>query len=171
MEVYMTTTSKKTKPKQAMFDEEVTAVYQLEVVPRRKMFEIDIPVDTPEEQHMRDRLHTQAVAVTGRSAIAQFATDQIGDMTSHATAVMTRLMEQVNHYEAAAQVGRFEKPLQNFNNRLLDDTSRYIYEVNWRAVQYMDKDTRTDIYPEKKPAPPKRKGVLRGFKEFWLGEE
>jgi hypothetical protein len=167
------TTSNKTKPKQNLFEEEVTPTYQIEMAPRRRsLFEIDMEVVTEDEQYMLETFHTQAVAVTGRAALAQFTTDHIGEMASHASSVMTQLMEQVTHYEAAAQVGRFAKPLEHFNNRLLDDTSRAIYEINWRTVQQMDKDSRTAIYREKQPpAPPKRKGALRGFKEFLLGEE
>lgn len=168
----MTTTTKKTKPKATMFEEEVTTVYEIEAVPRRRnLFEMDIEIVTEDEQHILDTFHTQAVAVTGRSAIGQFATDHIGAMAAHAAYMMTTTTEQIHRCETAANVGRFEKRLQNFNDRLLDDTGRHALEVSRIAVQQMYADTRTTIYSEKSPTRPKRKGLMRGFQEFLFGEE
>lgn len=168
----MTTTSKKTKPKETMFEEEVTMAYEIEAAPRRRNpFEMDIEIVTEDEQHMVETFHTQAVVVTGRSAIGQFATDHIGAMAAHAAYRMTTTTEQIHRCETAANVGRFEKRLQHFNDRLLDDTGRHALEVNRIAVQQMYADTRTTVYAEKRPTRPKRKGMVRGFQEFLFGEE
>lgn len=162
-------TRNKSKPVN-QFENEMTSVYEIEPrSSRRNMFEIDIEITTGDEQHMLEALHTQAVAASGRFAVAEFSRNHIGGMASHSSYVMAEAMEQIYRVETAANVGRFEKPLQNFDNRLLDDSGRYICEVNGIAARQMYKDEMENIYPQKNE--PKRKGVLRGFKDFWLGEE
>jgi hypothetical protein len=153
-----------------MFEEEITSLYQIEVAPRRRnMFEIDIDVTNDNELYMLDSFHTQAVATTGRSEIAQLVTSELTDMAVHASYAMAQTVEKINRYETAAQAGRLGKRLQNFNDILVDDTGRNVSEANRITALSMYGDMRTSIY---KPAsPPKRKGVFRSVKEFFTGEE
>jgi hypothetical protein len=169
----MTTTTTKKKSAENMFDEDVADFFQIEEPPaRRNMFEIDVYPQNEDEQFMLDVFHTQSVATAGRSAISQYGTTEIGAMNNHATWVMKEAVEQTNYLESTASVGRFRPHLQNFNNQLLNNTARSILELNTLGVRSMYEDTRRSIYPPTSPpARPKRKGVVRGFKEFLFGEE
>lgn len=157
-----------------MFNEDITSVYQLTPpAPRSDAYAIQIMGGlNSDEQAMIEAFHAQAVAIEGRSAIDQLIVTRVGEMATNAAFVMATTMENVEQVEGAARLGRLSRRLQEFDNRLLDQTAKHILETDSIATRTMHEDMRRTIYrPAPPPPPPKWKGVIPAISTFLFGEE
>lgn len=168
----------KTKTQANVFEQDISNSYELEMPTRRpNAYDLDIiDIHGEEEQYMIDSFHKQSVAVEGRSAIAQFMDTRIGEIATNSSYAMTTTLETIEAYETGSRVGRYARKLQEFNNRLIDQTARHILETDTIAVRSMQEDIRRPIYQPLPPPPPplpapKKRGMLRGIGEFLFGEE
>jgi hypothetical protein len=163
----------KTKATTNRFDEDITSLYQLDPpAPKSNAYAIQVSaVLNEDEQYMLTAFHQQSVAVEGRSAMAQLVDTRIAEMATNTGYVMAGTMENVEQIEASTQVGRLSKRLQEFDNRLLDQTAKYLLATDAIAIQTMHEDIRRNIY-KPPPAPPhsKRKGLFPTIGEFLFGE-
>lgn len=172
-----TTEGKKAKASGNRFDEDITSVYRLEL-PATTRHAYDFPVYdilNDEERHMATAFHQQYVAVEGRSAIVQLVNTRIEDISSHTARVMGQAMENIERVESAARLGRLDRRLQDFDNKLIDQTARHLLETNGIGVRTMQEDMRRPLYkpppaPPSPPPPPKKKGLIPAAFEILFGE-
>lgn len=170
-------TDKKTRTPGNIFDEDITTLYALKLPePRRDAYQFEVhDFISDDERHMANAFHQQHVAVEGRTAIAKLVTTRVGDMATHASRVMAQTMENVEAIESAAATGRLTRRLQDYNNKILDQSARHTHETIGVAVWSMHEDMRRSPYPPPPPRPeppkPKFKGVIPAFFEFLFGEE
>jgi hypothetical protein len=168
--------STKTKGTSNLFDEDITAFYELaRPEPRPNAYAIQVvEVLNDDEQYMLDKFHEQSIAIEGRSAIAQHIDTRIGEIATNTAYVMAGTMVNVERIETAASLGRLGKRLQEFDNRLLDLTAKHLLETDTIAIRTMHEDIRRSVYKPPPPPPvpprPKRKGLIPGFVEFLFGE-
>lgn len=171
-----TTVGKQTAKASNRFDEDLTSVYELDIPqPKSNAYAIQvISANNDDEKYMLNAFHQQYVAIEGRSAIAQLVDTRIGEIAINSSFVMARTMEDVELIESVTRLGRLGKRLQEFDNRLLDQTARHILETDAIAVRTMHEDMRRNVY---KPIPVpetlrrKRKGLIPAAIEFLFGEE
>lgn len=166
----------KTKDASNLFDEDISLLYRLDLpAPKSNAYAIQVMgIFDDEEQYLVDAFHRQSVAIEGRSAIAQLVDTRIGEIANNTAYVMGTTMENVDRIESTASLGRLGKRLQEFDNRLLDQTGKHLLETDAIAIRTMHEDMRRPVYkpppPPSIPPRPKRKGVIPGFIEFLFGE-
>ncbi len=154
------------------FDGGLSALYALELAsPQGNRFDMVVEVQGPDEEFILAAFHTQSVAIEGHSAVAQFLTSHLTEMGDHAAYKMTEMVEHVNRYQEAAQLGRYQERHSVYNAQLIDSTWRQIYQTNEIAARSMFEAMRRPIYRPYQPEQSKRKGVFRGVREFLFGEE
>ena len=151
-------------------DEDINSAYHLDLpVPVIDVYDIHVyEPQSKDEQYMLDRFHEQYVAVEGRSAVDRAVGTRVGDMAIHSAHVMGVIMESVEFIEYAASLDRLGKRLEDFDNKLLEQTGRQILETNAVAGRTMLEDMRRNVYAP--PPPDKRKGALPGLVDFIFGE-
>ncbi len=123
---------------------------------------------TRDEQYMLDRFHEQSDAVQGHHVLGRQIDTRVGDLARHTVYQMGTTMETVEDIEYAANLERLQPRLQDFDNKVLDQTGRLMLETNAIAVRTMHETMRRDVYAP--PPKEKRKGALRGLGEFFFGE-
>ena len=157
-----------------LFNEDITSIYQLtQPTPRSHAYELQVmSVLNQDEQYMIEKFHEQSVAIEGRSAIDQLVVTRVGEMATNAAFVMATTMENVERVEGAARLGRLSRRLQEFDNRLLDQTAKHILETDSIATRTMHEDMRRNIYRPVPPPPSRQwKGVIPAIATFLFGEE
>lgn len=155
-----------------IFDEDTTSVYDLDL-PEHRSDAYDVEVVTilnDDEEYMLDVFHQQYVAVQARSATGRLVNTRIGEMGSHASVAMARMMQDVERVEDAVHLNRLEKRLQEFDNRVVDLTTKQALATNSVIVHTIHEDLRRNVYKPPPPAPQRRKGLIPSAVEFLFGE-
>lgn len=135
----------------------------------------DIPLDmiiSEKELVMRDKVHTQMVAIKGWHEMNKFANACIGDVGTDTASKATTLLENIEQMESTSWVSRRKKQLEEVNSRVAGHTSGMMLQANATLGRTILEGCRQSIYvePSEPPAPPKRKGFFPTLGEILFGE-
>lgn len=154
-----------------IFDQDVASIYDLDLPEHRSdAYEVQVvSILGEDEEHMLAAFHQQYVAVEARSALAQLVDTRIGEMGSHASVAMARMMQDVERVEQVVYLARLGKRLEEFDNRVVDLTTKQALATNAIVVNTIHEDLRRSVY-KAPPAARKRKGLIPAAVEFLFGE-